>query len=71
MNNQIILRVPLDRPPTLLDRWEQIGADEFSKRLQAAGWAAEDGTVLKPFRIEHEGHTEGGKYYIQWVATLL
>lgn len=70
MTNRIILRVPLDRPPTEIDRWELIGKDELSARLVAAGWAAADSTVLKPFRLEHIGHTENGDYYIEWIATL-
>lgn len=70
MNQRIILRIPLDRPPTFEDRWNQVGAEEFSKRLQEAGWATADGIVIKPFRVDFEGHTDGGEFYIQWTAIL-
>ncbi len=68
--SKITVRIPLDRPPTFEDRQQQIGMDEFEKRLIEAGWADEDGNVLKPLRVTHEGHIDDGQFYIEWTATL-
>lgn len=74
MNNlstsEIIIRVPLTRPPTEADRRAAVGIDLFEKRLFIAGWLDEGGNLLKRFRTSFEGHSENGENYIEWRATL-
>jgi hypothetical protein len=66
---QIILRIPLDRPPTEADHLAAVGMDSLEARLLEAGWVDAEGTVLKRFKISYSGHEEG-EFYIEWIATL-
>ena len=68
--SEIIMRVPLTRPPTEADRRAAVGINLFEKRLFIAGWLDEGGNLLKRFKTSFEGHSENGENYIEWRATL-
>ena len=68
--SEVIMRIPLTRPPTEADRRAAVGIDLFEKRLFIAGWLDEGGNLLKRFRTSFEGHSENGENYIVWRATL-
>ena len=68
---QIVMRIPLDRPPTDVDRQGAVGLELFQERLLEAGWVDSDGKVLQPFHVSFRGYEEDGVFYIEWKAVLV
>lgn len=59
----------MNRAPTMEDRSEKLGFEEFTVRLQEAGWIGSDGDiVLKNFKVQYKGNDELGNNYIEWKA---
>ncbi len=72
MMEQIVYVYRMDRAPTLEDRANKIGLEEFIKELREHGWVDSSSriTALKRFRIRYEGHEEPGNNYVRWSAVL-
>lgn len=67
---EIIVRIPLDRPPTERDRQAGTGIEFLEQRLFQAGWVEEAGMALKRFNVSFSGHAAYGDNYIEWKAVL-
>jgi hypothetical protein len=50
-NPEIIMRIPLDQPPTEEDRRSALVWNLFEARLLWAGWIDEVGNILKRFKV--------------------
>ncbi len=71
METEIVYRKKLDRAPTLMDRTNKVGFEEFKSKLREAGWIGEDGDTVKiPFELVYEGNKGKGNNYIEWGAKL-
>lgn len=67
-DNTVTLRIPLDRPPTLQDRSNKVGMEQFMQLLYEKGWSDKEYNALVPMTITYEGHDVVGDYYIEWKA---
>lgn len=67
---EIVVRVPLDRPPTERDRQTGVGIEILEQRLFQLGWVEEAGMMLKRFKVSCRGHAARGENYIEWTAVL-
>ena len=69
---EIVVRIPLNRPPSERDRQAGVGIEFLEQRLFQVGWVEEAGMALKRFKISFIGHAdaERGENYIEWKAVL-
>ena len=69
---EIVVRIPLNRPPSERDRRAGVGIEFLEQRLFQVGWVEEAGMALKRFKIIFTGHgdAERGENYIEWKAVL-
>ena len=67
---KLILRIPLDRPPTKTDRLKRLGLKDFMEKLRQQGWVDENGNALKNFEVANRGHAQDNNHYIEWTARL-
>jgi len=71
MKTEIIYRKKLDRAPTMEDRINRLGFEDFVDRLKEKKWIAKDGdTALIPFHMTYKGNEEKGNNYVEWRANI-